>query len=172
MGISVRIPTPLRKITGGLSQVLVEAQTVGEMLENLEKKYQGIKERLCDEEGKVRRFVNIYVNDEDIRFLENLNTKVNDGDEVSIVPAIAGGAKKIKKKFYLTYPPQLVKEPVIYWVGKKFNVVTNIRGATVSDVMGLVTLELEGEPEDIERALSYLKRKKIKIEPIEMNVIE
>lgn len=172
MGISVRIPTPLRKVTGGLSQVPVEAQTVAEMIENLEKNYQGIKDRLCDEDGKVRRFVNIYVNDEDIRFLQNLETKLNDGDEVSIVPAIAGGAEKIKKKFYLTYPPELVKEPVIYWVSQKFNVITNIRGASVSDVMGLVTLELEGKPEDIERAIHYLTRKKIKVEPIEMNVIE
>lgn len=172
MSISIRIPTPLRKITSGLSQVQVEAGTIGEMIENLEKSYQGIKDRLCDEDGKVRRFVNIYVNDEDIRFLQNLETKVNDGDEVSIVPAIAGGAAKIKKKFYLTYPPEMIKEPLIYWVGNKFNVITNIRGASVSDVMGLVTLELEGKPEDIERAVHYLMRKKIKVEPIEMNVIE
>ena len=171
MSVSVMIPTPLKKLTGGLSQVEVEAKNVAELIEELDRKYQGMKERLCDGEGKVRRFINIYVNDEDIRFLHNLNTSLRDGDRISIVPAIAGGAK-VKKKFYLTYPPELVKEPIIYWVGQKFKVITNIRGASVSNEIGLVALEMEGEEEEIERALSYLKRKKIKVEPIEKDVIE
>lgn len=173
MAVSILIPTPLRKLTGGLSQVEVEASTIKEMIESLEKNYQGIKERLCDHDGRVRRFVNIYLNDEDIRFLDDLNTRIKDGDRISIVPAIAGGArKKIKKKFYLTYPPERVKEPIIYWLGQKFRLVTNIRGASVSEELGLVALELEGEALEIERALRFLKRKKIKVEPIEKDVIE
>jgi sulfur-carrier protein len=88
---TVRIPTPLRKFTHGKDEVSVAAGNVRELLANLETAYPGIKERICDEQGAVRRFVNVFVADEDIRFLDNLDTAVKDGDEVSIVPAIAGG---------------------------------------------------------------------------------
>lgn len=91
MPVQVRIPTPLRKLTGNRDEVEVKGSTVGEVVENLEKEHPGIKERLCDENGKVRRFVNLFLNDEDIRFLESLETPVKDGDELAIVPAIAGG---------------------------------------------------------------------------------
>lgn len=87
----VRIPTPLRKLTGGAEEVQAAGASVGELIGELEKKYPGIKERICDESGSVRRFVNIFVKDEDIRFLQNLDTPLGDKDEVSIVPAIAGG---------------------------------------------------------------------------------
>jgi len=90
MPITVRIPTPLRTLTGGADEVPVAATTVREALDNLEKKHPGLKERLLDEKG-VRRFVNIYANEEDIRFLDNLDTSLKEGDSVSIVPAIAGG---------------------------------------------------------------------------------
>ena len=91
MSVTVRIPTPLRKLTGGSDEVSVEASSVGELIDNLEAAHAGLKERLCDEAGEIRRFVNIYVNDEDVRFLDGRNTALKDGDEVSIVPAIAGG---------------------------------------------------------------------------------
>ena len=87
----VRIPTPLRKLTNGDDTVEVAAANIGEVLGELEARYPGIKERLLDEQGEVRRFVNIYVNEEDIRFLENQKTALKDGDEISIIPAIAGG---------------------------------------------------------------------------------
>ena len=88
---TVRIPTPLRKLTGGNEEVTVAAKSVGELITVLEQQHPGIKERICDESGAVRRFVNIFVKDEDIRFLQNLDTPLGDKDEVSIVPAIAGG---------------------------------------------------------------------------------
>ncbi|MEW5848095.1 MAG: MoaD/ThiS family protein [Myxococcota bacterium] len=91
MAVNVRIPTPLRKYTADKETVSVSASNVGELLQNLEKAAPGIKERLVDESGNVRRFVNIYVRDEDIRFLDGVKTALKDGDEVSIVPAIAGG---------------------------------------------------------------------------------
>ena len=91
MSVSVRIPTPLRKLTGGADEVAIEGANVGEIIENLEAAHPGLKERLCDEAGEIRRFVNVYVNDEDVRFLEGRGTALKDGDEVSIVPAIAGG---------------------------------------------------------------------------------
>ena len=91
MAVTVRIPTPLQRATGGQGEVLCDGRTVGELLTSLETKHPGVKERICDEQGKVRRFVNIFVNEEDVRFLQGEQTPVKDGDEVSIIPAIAGG---------------------------------------------------------------------------------
>jgi len=91
MTVTVRIPTPLRKLTGGADEVSIEGATVGAMIDNLEAAHAGLKERLCDENGEIRRFVNVYLNDEDVRFLKGRDTELKDGDEVSIVPAIAGG---------------------------------------------------------------------------------
>lgn len=88
---TVRIPTPLRKLTNGQEEVVAAGRNIGELIADLEARYPGIKERLCDDSGQVRRFVNIFQNDEDIRFLQNLDTPVKDTDEISIVPAIAGG---------------------------------------------------------------------------------
>lgn len=90
MAVTIRIPTPLRTLTGGEEQVPVEGSTVKQVIENLEQRHPGIRDRLLDEKG-VRRFVNIYVGDEDIRFLDGLETQLKGGEEVSIVPAIAGG---------------------------------------------------------------------------------
>jgi molybdopterin synthase sulfur carrier subunit len=89
--IKVRIPTPLRPLTKGQGEVETNAASVLEMIETLNNAHPGIKDRLCDETGELRRFVNIYVNEEDIRFLKGKDTSLKDGDEVSIVPAIAGG---------------------------------------------------------------------------------
>ncbi len=91
MAVKVRIPTPLRSLTEGQAEVAAEGKTVQEMIENLEKRHAGIKERICDENGRLRRFVNLYLNDEDIRFLSDLDTELHEGDTLSIVPAIAGG---------------------------------------------------------------------------------
>lgn len=90
---TVRIPTPLRKLTAGKEEVSAAGRNVGEIIADLERSYPGMKERLCDDSGQVRRFVNIFQNDEDIRFLQNLETPVKESDEISIVPAIAGGTK-------------------------------------------------------------------------------
>lgn len=171
----VRIPTPLRKLTRGAQEVTVTGTTISELLDALERDYPGIKERICENDGKVRRFVNIYVNDEDIRFLQNTATAVKDDDEVSIIPAIAGGspeAGKTRRKVYLTYPPKLVKEPLVYWAGKKFDVVTNIRSASISEKMGLVALELEGAESEVDRVLQWFRKKGVKVEPIEQDVVE
>ncbi len=88
--VTVRIPTPLRTLTGGADEVNATGANVGEILEELEKRYPGMRDRLLDEKG-VRRFVNIYVGDEDIRFLDGLKTEVKGGDQIAIIPAIAGG---------------------------------------------------------------------------------
>ena len=93
MAITVRIPTPLQKLTGDKAEVAASGTTVQEILQDVDRQFPGLKERLCDPaSGKLRRFVNIYVNEEDIRFLKQEATPLKDGDEVSIIPAIAGGA--------------------------------------------------------------------------------
>ena len=91
MAVKVRIPAPLQKLTGNKVEVECTGKNVQGLIQELEVKYPGIKERICDEKGKLRRFVNIYVNEEDIRFLQLEATELKDGDEVSIIPAIAGG---------------------------------------------------------------------------------
>lgn len=91
MAVTVRIPTPLRRLTQNLAEVETEGANIESIIENLEASYPGMKERLCDDGGNIRRFVNIYLNDEDIRFLDGKATTVTDGAEISIIPAIAGG---------------------------------------------------------------------------------
>lgn len=90
MAVKVRIPAPLQRLTDGKEEVEGKAGTIISLVNNLDKNFPGIGERIS-EGGKIRRFVNIYLNDEDVRFLKNEETEVKDGDEVSIVPAIAGG---------------------------------------------------------------------------------
>ena len=91
MAVKVRIPSPLLKLTNNQSEVMAEGSTIADILNDLENQFTGIKERICEENGTPRRFINIYINEEDIRFLEGENTAVKDGDDVSIIPAIAGG---------------------------------------------------------------------------------
>ena len=91
MPVMVRIPTPLRSITKGNAEVRAEGGDVAQVVEDLERQFPGLRERLVDEHGELRRFVNIYVNEEDIRFVEGKKTALKDGDTLSIVPAIAGG---------------------------------------------------------------------------------
>jgi molybdopterin synthase sulfur carrier subunit len=91
MSVTIRIPTPLRTLTREQETVQAEGSTIAEVLDSLQQQYPGIKERICDTNGELRRFVNCYLNDEDIRFKDGAATAVNDGDEVSIIPAIAGG---------------------------------------------------------------------------------
>jgi len=90
MAVKVLIPTPLRQYTGGKDTVEASGSSVNDVLQDLGRQYSGITERMLDG-GKIRRFVNVYVNDEDIRYLQHLETPVKDGDEVSIIPAVAGG---------------------------------------------------------------------------------
>jgi molybdopterin synthase sulfur carrier subunit len=91
MTVKVLIPTALQKFTNDLATIECEANSIVELLDAMEAKCSGIKARLCDEKGQLRRFLNLYVNDEDIRFLDNASTPLKDGDQVSIVPAVAGG---------------------------------------------------------------------------------
>ena len=91
MAVTVLIPTPLQKFTQDKASLNLEAQSIQELVDALDQSCPGIKQRICDEQGKLRRFLNLYVNSEDIRFLDGQSTVLQDGDEVSIVPAVAGG---------------------------------------------------------------------------------
>lgn len=93
MTITVRVPTPLQKLTQNQAEIKASGANIKELIDNLETNFPGIKARICDESGKVRKFINIYVNEEDVRFLQRDETQLKDGDEVSIIPAIAGGGR-------------------------------------------------------------------------------
>ena len=91
MSIVVRIPTPLRRLTDGQDKIDVDGDSLGSVIDAMNDQYPGIRERICDDQGQLRNFVNVYVNGEDVRFLQGLETATSDGDEVSVVPAVAGG---------------------------------------------------------------------------------
>jgi molybdopterin synthase sulfur carrier subunit len=171
MEVHVRIPTPLKKLAGEQDTIKAKGRTVGEVIQWLTEAYPGFTERLRDEQGELRRFINIYVNDEDIRFIQNLETPVNEGDRISIIPAIAGGSSQ-KRRVTLTFPPKLIKEPIIYNISHRFKVVTNIRSANVSENVGWVTLEIDGEEEEYLKAMNYLNQIGVTVEPIERDIIE
>ena len=166
MAVKVRIPTPLQKLTQQQSEVMCEAASVDQMLQELEKKHPGIKERLCDEQGKLRRFVNVYVNEEDIRFMQGQDTALKSGDDVSIIPAIAGGASLVKKRVTLVFPQDQIKEPAVFLMAKKFDIMPNIRKARVTETIGEMTLELEGAEKNLEQGIKYLESRGIKVEPV------
>ncbi len=177
MSVKVRIPSPLRKLTKGQGEVQAGARNISDLIEKLEKDYPGLKERIYDTDGNLRRFINIYLNDEDIRFLKGNDTPLKDGDEVSIIPAIAGGieakgARTARLKIHITFPEEKIKEPIIYELGRQHKVVTNIRKADVTEKTGWVDLEITGEPDEVERGVTWLKNKGVKVDPIERNIIE
>ena len=91
MATTVRIPTPLRRVTDGQDKVSAEGATLGEVIDSMESQFPGIKARICDDDGALRNFVNVFVNGEDVRFMDGVNSATADGDEISIVPAVAGG---------------------------------------------------------------------------------
>ena len=94
MAVTIRVPGPLRRLTNGSAEVSVDGGTVNEALQRLDETYPGFRDRLYDDQGKLRQFINIYVNDSDIRFGQGLDTPVSDRDELSIVPAVAGGRRR------------------------------------------------------------------------------
>ena len=166
MSVKVRIPTPLQKLTNNQSEVNCDAANINEVLATLEKQYPGIKERLCDPAGVLRRFVNVYVNEEDIRFLQGQDTALKAGDDISIIPAIAGGANLDRTRVTLVFPPNLIQEPVVFTMAKKFDIMPNIRKARVTESVGEMTLELEGERANLDKGIKFLESKGIKVEPV------
>ena len=91
MSATVRIPTPLRKVTNGADRATVEGNSISEIIESLDNQFTGIKKRICEDSGELRSFVNVYVNGDDIRFSDGIDTSISSGDEISLVPAVAGG---------------------------------------------------------------------------------
>ena len=153
--VKVLIPTPLRKFTGDADTVTVDAATIGAMLKALDAAHPGLGKPLMDENGNPRKFVNIYLGGEDVRFLENAATILKEGDEVSIVPAIAGGASGTEV-YQLTFSRGMFHNPVLYTLGKKFRVVVNIRRANLSEEGGWIEIALTGPAEEIGRAIAEM----------------
>ena len=167
MAVTVRTGAALKSLLGGQQETQAEGSTVGEIIQSL-----NVTDRLCDDTGKVRRHFNIHVNDnEDVRLLKGLETPVSDGDVVTILSAIAGGAD-VARKVWLTFPASLIGRPLIWEVSQKFAVVTNIRQASVSKEIGLVGLELSGEENEVKKAISYLEENGVSVEPVELDIVE
>ena len=167
MAITVRTGGALKALLGGQQERSAEGSTVREVVSGL-----GIVARLCDDAGNVRRHFNIHVNEgEDIRLLQGLETPVGDGDVVTILSAIAGGGEVVRK-VWLTFPEELVGRPLIWEIGRKFEVVTNIRQASISKDIGLVGLELSGEEQEVDNAVDFLTELGVSVEPIELDVVE
>ncbi len=167
MPVKVRVGAALSKLLDGKREVEAEGTTVGEVIQAL-----GLRERLCDGSGKIRRHFNVHVNEsEDVRLLDGLDTPVEDGDAVTILSAIAGGSGVVRK-VWLTFPEKLVEHPLIWQVGQKFKVVTNIRQASISKKIGIVGLELHGEEKEVVSAIEFFAENGVSVEPIELNVVE
>ncbi len=167
MAITVRTGAALKSLFDGQQELEAEGSTVAELLEAL-----AVRDRLCDATGKVRRHFNIHINEgEDIRLLQGLDTPVKEGDTVTILSAIAGG-DEVSRKVWLTFPRALVERPLIWEVGQKFDVVTNIRQASISRDIGLVGLELSGDEEEVRQAIDFFIEAGVSVEPIELGVVE
>ncbi len=167
MAITVRTGGALARLFGGEKEVQAEGATIGEILDNLD-----VKGRLCGDDGAVRRHFNIHINDgEDVRLLGGLDAPVSDGDTVTILSAIAGGAE-VSRKVWMTFPREIVEEPVIWKIGRDFEVVTNIRQASVSREVGIVGLELIGEEDEVRKAIEYAISVGVSVEPVELGVVE
>lgn len=167
MAVNVRTGAALKSLFGGSQEVQADGATVRELLEDLD-----VLKRLCDGKGRVRRHFNIHINEgDDIRLLQGLETPVRDGDTVTILSAIAGGAK-VARKVWLTFPKELVERPLIWEVGHEFKVVTNIRQASISKDIGIVGLELSGEEDEVRKAVDFLVEAGASVEPIELDVVE
>jgi molybdopterin converting factor small subunit len=167
MPVKVRVGAALSRLLDGKREIETEGETIGEIIRAL-----GLHERLLDGSGRLRRHFNIHVNDgEDVRLLDGLETPVGDGDAVTILSAIAGGSE-VSRKVWLTFPEELVGRPLIWEVGQRFRVVTNIRQASVSRRIGIVGLELSGEEDEVERAVGFLAENGVALEPIELDVVE
>jgi molybdopterin converting factor small subunit len=168
MPVTVRTGAALKSLFGGRQQTEADGATVGALLDQL-----GVRDRICDGDGNVRRHFNIHVNEgEDIRLQQGLDTPVSDGDTVTILSAIAGGEPDTARKLWLTFPRELVGRPLIWEIGKRFDVVTNIRQASVADDVGLVGLEICGAEDTVEEAIQFLAREGVDVEPIELGVVE
>jgi len=167
MSITVRTGAALKSLFDGQQEVQADGRTVGDLFESF-----GVKDRICDGNDKVRRHFSVHINEsEDVRLLDGLDTAVEEGDVVTILSAIAGGVET-SKKVWLTFRNDLVDQPIIWEVGQKFKVVTNIRQASISKDLGLMGLEISGEADEVIRAMEYLTESGVSVEPIELDVVE
>ncbi len=178
---TIRIPTPLRKLTDGKEEVAASGATVGEVIDNLERSYPGIKARICDDSGAVRKFVNIFANDEDIRFLSQpghagqgfgrgLDRPGHRRRPVAAARRWMSMAR-MRKRIYLTFPATLVREPLVCRMYAELRVEFNLRTASVTDEIGIIGLELHGEPDEIDAAIEFFRSRGVRVEPIELDVV-
>lgn len=170
--VTVLIPTPLRKFTGDADTLSLDGgATVASLLQAITTTHPGLNKPLLDESGSPRRFVNLYLNGEDIRFLQNTDTALKDGDEISIVPAIAGGASGTEV-YNLTFHRDMFSRPLLHTLGKKFRVVVNIRRAVLNEEAGWAEVSFGGPAEEIGRAIADLQTSGVNVSGPLTEIIE
>lgn len=173
MAIIIRIPTILRKLTAGQEEVHGRGETIVEVLQNLERDFPGFQERLFDGQGTLRKFINIYLNDQDIRFLNNLGTPVPEGSTISLIPAIAGGAPgKNYEEILAHLSPAPYSKAYDLPGGQK--VFSNYLHSAIQCFrrIWLSRPGIGGEEKEIEKVIKYLQKLSIKVEFIEKDIIE
>ena len=154
--VKVLIPTPLRKFTGEQDTITANADSIGSLLKAIDAEHPGLGKPLIDQNGALRKFVNLYLNGEDVRFLQSIETPLKDGDEVSIVPAVAGGVSGTET-YNLTFNRGMFETPILHSLGKRFRVVTTIRRAILNEEGGWAEVSFAGSSEEIGRALAELQ---------------
>jgi molybdopterin synthase sulfur carrier subunit len=176
MSVIMRIPTPFQELTGGKEEVQTAPDTIIGLIDQLERLYPGMRERLTVG-GRIRGYINIFLNEDDIRSLQAEDTQVRDGDEVTIIPAISGGSSSCsdlcadmeaftKKSLKLVFPHNLIREPGIFTIAANYDIMPNIRRARVTDMVGEIVLDLEGSEENIEKALLSMRSRGVEVEDI------
>jgi molybdopterin converting factor small subunit len=167
MSVKVKVGAALSNLLGGKREAEAEGATIGEVIDSL-----GVRDRICGGDGAVRRHFNIHINESaDVRLEGGLDAPVSDGDVVTILSAIAGGSD-ISRKVWLTFPEKEVERPLIWEVAKKFDVITNIRQASISKKVGIVGLEITGEEGKIWNAIEFFTKNGVTVEPIELDIVE
>jgi len=163
--VKVTIPGTYVLSRGGKEELFVDGETALEVLRNAAIEHEKLLGKLFTEAASLGGQVSVFINDVVVDTSESLKTRLREGDVISILPSDSGG-KEMKRRIYLNIPKDIVGEPLLFQVGHEFKVVPNIRGASISDDIGLVALELTGEEQELDRAIEWLTKKGVEIEQI------
>ncbi len=163
MKVTIRIPSCLRRYTGGTERIEATGRSVAEAFKDMGSRFDGWDTACMEESGALKRYFHLFVNDRDIQTFGGFDTRLRDGDELTFLPVATGGAT-LSKKLLLTVHGGDVHEPIIYTIGKKFDVIPNVEGASIANGIGIIAMAISGEEEEIERVLAFLDKKEIRVE--------
>ncbi len=165
MRVKISISGPRLLDTASKEVFSVTGETLKDALEDGRNEHEEALGRLSSEALSPAGHVSVLLNGKTVKSPEDLDVPLREGDEISIVPAISGG-KEMKRRIYLNIPKNIVGQPILFQVGHEFNIVTNIRGASISEEVGLVALEITGEKRELERAIKWLALRGVEVEQV------